>query len=66
MIASDLNIDFLSPDRLSGRNDVTSDKVNFRLDIRLNFFFKKQVHQEFVWLLKEFVAPDLYLDKYQT
>ena len=24
----------LSSDRLSGRNDVTSDKFNFRLDIR--------------------------------
>ena len=29
---------FLSPDKLSGRNDVTSNKVSFRKDIRQNFF----------------------------
>ena len=28
-----------SPDRLSGRNDVTLDKVNLRPDIWQNFFF---------------------------
>ena len=32
---------FLSPDGLSGRNDVTLDKVNFRPDIRQSFFWKK-------------------------
>ena len=32
---------FLSPDRLSGRNDVTSDKVNFRLDIKQKIFLRK-------------------------
>ena len=32
---------FLSPDRFSGKNDVTSDKVHFRPDIRQNFFLKK-------------------------
>ena len=36
-----LNIIFLSPERLSGRNDVTSDKVNFRLNIRQNVVLKK-------------------------
>ena len=39
--APDLNIIFLSPGRLSGRNSVTSDKVNFRPDIRQNLFLKK-------------------------
>ena len=29
----------LNPGRLSGRNDVTLSKVNFRPDIRQNFFF---------------------------
>ena len=32
---------FLSSDRLSGTNNVTSDKVNFRPDIRQIFFSKK-------------------------
>ena len=32
---------FLSPDRLAARNDVTSDKVNFWLDMRQSFFLKK-------------------------
>ena len=32
---------FLNPDRLPGRNDVTSDKVNFRPDVRQNFLFEK-------------------------
>ena len=32
---------FKRPDRLSGRSDVTADKVDFRLDIRQIFFFKK-------------------------
>ena len=36
-----LNVIFLSPDRLSGRNGVTSVKVNFRPDIRQNVFFEK-------------------------
>ena len=30
---------FLSSDRLSSRNDVTLDKVNFTPDIRQNIFF---------------------------
>ena len=48
---------FLSPDRMPGRNDTTSDKVNFRLGIKQNLFFeKKRGHQEFVWLLKSFGA----------
>ena len=46
-----INIFFLSLDKLSGRNDVTSDNVNFWLDITQNFFFGKKV---------------LHLDKYQT
>ena len=45
----------LNPDRLSGSNDITSDKLNFRPDIR-HFFSKKSGHQEFVSLLKQFVA----------
>ena len=36
-----LNIIFLSPDRLSGRNDVTSDKVNLRPGIRKNLLYEK-------------------------
>ena len=32
---------FLSPDRMSSGNDVTSDKVNFRSDIRQNLFLEK-------------------------
>ena len=39
---------FLSPDRLPGRKDVRSDKVNFRSHIRQNFFLECQ---EFVRLL---------------
>ena len=42
---------FLSSDRLPGRNSVSSDKVNVRLDIRQKF-----EHQEFVRLLKQFGA----------
>ena len=37
---SDLNIVISSSDRLSGTNDVTSDKLNFIPDIRQSFFFK--------------------------
>ena len=49
---------FLSPDRLSGRNNITLDKVNFIPDIGQNTFFfgKKSGYQEFVWLLKKFKA----------
>ena len=36
-----MNIIFLSPGKLSERNDVTSDKVNFRPVIRENFILKK-------------------------
>ena len=32
---------YLSPDRLAGRSDAASDKVNFRPDIRQNFFLEK-------------------------
>ena len=31
----------LSPDKLYGRNDVTSDNLNFRLDIRQNHSVEK-------------------------
>ena len=34
-----LNAIFLRQDKLSGRNDVTSNKVNFRPDTRQNFVF---------------------------
>ena len=34
---------FLNPDRLSGRNNVTSDKVNVRPDIRQKIFLKKNL-----------------------
>ena len=34
-----LNAIFLRQDKLSGRNVVTSNKVNFRPDTRQNFFF---------------------------
>ena len=37
-----LQMNFLSPDKLSGRNDVTSNKVSFRKDIRQNFFVENQ------------------------
>ena len=42
--------------RLSGRDDVTSGKVNFRPEIRENFKKKKKksVYQEFVWLLTHY------------
>ena len=52
-----LSIIFLSLDRLSSRNDVTSSKVNFRSDIKQNFLFeKKSGQQDFVCLLKQFGA----------
>ena len=51
---------FLSPCILSGRSDATSGKVNFRPDMRHNFFFfkkKKKIRtHEFMWLLKQFGA----------
>ena len=49
---------FLSPCILSGRSDATSGKVNFRPDMRHNFFKKKRKsgHNEFMWLLKQFGA----------
>ena len=44
----------LSPDRLSGRNDFTLDKVSFRPVNTQNFFFLKKIeHQDFAWLLKK-------------
>ena len=36
-----LNIIFLSQDRLSGRNDVTWEKVNLRPGIRKNLLYEK-------------------------
>ena len=47
---------FFSPNRLSGGKDVTSDKVNFRLYIRQNCFWRKSGHQEFEYPLKQFGA----------
>ena len=41
VIASGLNITFLSQDRSPVRSDVASDRVNFSPDIRQNFFLKK-------------------------
>ena len=38
-----LNAIFLRQDKLSGRNDVTSNKVNFRPDTRQNFFLEHQL-----------------------
>ena len=55
---------FLSPDRMSSGNDVTSDKVNFRSDIRQNFFGKNQDIKSFCG--SENILELLYLDKYQT
>ena len=49
-----MNVIFLSSDLLSGRNDVTSDKVNFRPGIRQNFFSEKNYDIESLCLL-EFV-----------
>ena len=46
-------------DKWSGRNNVTSDKVNFRSNIRQFFFEKKTGHQKFGWLLKQFVGTAL-------
>ena len=43
---------FKRPDRLSDRSDVTSDKVDFKSDIRQFFFSKRSGHQEFVILKK--------------
>ena len=51
-----LNINFLSQEIFSGRIDVTSHKVNFRLDTREAVFWKKSGHLEFAWLLKQFGA----------
>ena len=49
-----MNVIFSSRDLLSGRNDVTSDKVNFRPGIRQNFFSEKNYDIESLCLL-EFV-----------
>ena len=40
--------------RLSGKNEVTSDKENFGPGMRQKLFLKLVRHQEFVWLLKRF------------
>ena len=55
---SSLNIIFfVSPDRLSGGNVVTSDKVNFRPDIRQSFSFLKKLRTSRVCVtLKQFEA----------
>ena len=36
---------------MSGRNDVTSEKVNLRPDIRLNVFFKKNIRTSKVFVV---------------
>ena len=43
---------FLRPEKLSSRNDVMSDKVNFRPDIRKNLFLKKIRTSEVCFALK--------------
>ena len=49
LLLSGLNTIFLCPDWFSNRNDVTSGKVNVRLDISQNYsLWKKSGHQEFV------------------
>lgn len=53
---SGLNLIFLRPDRLTSRNDVTSNNVSFRPDIRQNLFLKKFRTLECVWLSKQFGA----------
>ena len=53
---SEYNI-FSSPDILSGKNDVTSDKVTFKHQTKL--FKKISGHPEFMWLLKQFGATVL-------
>ena len=50
---------------LYGRNNVTSDKVDFRSDMKQNIFWKKSGNREFVCLLKQFGATVLGM-KYQT
>ena len=40
---SSLNLIFLSLEKFSDRDDVTSDKVNVRPEIRQNFLFEKFV-----------------------
>ena len=47
---------FLYPEKLSGRDDVTRNKIIFRPDIRQNFLKKKIEHQEFMRLLKQLGA----------
>ena len=51
LLKSGMNIIFLNPKRLPGRNDVTWDKVNFRSDIMQNIFSE---NQKFAWLLKQY------------
>ena len=43
---------FLNPNKLSGRNDVTSEKVKFRPDIRQ--IKKKNQDMKSLWLFKQF------------
>ena len=52
VIASGLNMIFFEPHRLSGRNDVPSDKVNFTPDITQNFSLKKMRTSRFYVALK--------------
>ena len=55
---------FLIADKLSGRNNITLDNVNFRPDISENLFFKK--NQDVKSLRGSLNNLELqYLDKYQ-
>ena len=66
MSITGLNIIFLSPVSLSGRKDVTSDNVNFRPDIKQNFYWKKK-NQSIKSLRGSLNNLGLlYLDKHQT
>ena len=55
-IRSECFVFFLYPEKLSGRDDVTRNKIIFRPDIRQNFLKKKIEHQEFMRLLKQLGA----------
>ena len=53
---SSLNIFLLSPDRLSVRNDVTPDKLNFRPDIEQNLFLNEFSTSRVCMALTKFVV----------
>ena len=57
---------FLNPDRLSRRNNVASDKVNARPDIRQNLLFLKKIWTSRVCVVPKNNSEQLYIDKYQT